>query len=553
MNFFKRLASLLTGNNPSQTERGAHTPRVPCSASPPNTSSSPPASGWGAAARHAVREPSSLDELGYNRNGKIAHLPRALRDRINLALYHRCPAKDLARALNQLPEVKSVMAQYFNGRALKSQNIYEWKHGGYRDWLHHRQLLEQKRELTADAKDLAGTANGLPDSLFGILTLDYADLMMKGDSQSPEEFEKRRKKLSLVSQDIVRIRRSDLQARRVQVQETRLERDEEKTEEQLVFKFMEWAENPAIRRALILAPMEANRQTRLHFGVPPRPEDPLVEQLTRNDPSFHPPVKKTAKTKPNPTEKSNPEAETVNQPTAEKGGASVPASRPDNKSDAQDQKDLVGTGSCPSAADPQVSPVTSYGDKSTSQLATEIEENHNRAKSSSTNPSSIASEKAPVSINDTNQPIVEEGGASVLASRPDKTSEVQEQKDTVGTRCCASEADPQVSPATTSTLRPSTPSPRPTGQNPQNSPLPKPQHLSDYERALLEGKTFLEALYAQSTPAPAKAPAPQGKNQPSHPKPNPLDTFSQPADPPSSYPSLRLINFRPESRWKTWG
>jgi hypothetical protein len=86
------------------------------------------------------------------------------------------------------------------------------------DWLHHRQILEQQRELAADAKDLSDTANGLPDSLFGLLTLNYTHLMNR-DSQTPEEFEKKRKELSLVSQDISRMHRCHINTRRVEVQE----------------------------------------------------------------------------------------------------------------------------------------------------------------------------------------------------------------------------------------------------------------------------------------------------------------------------------------------
>ena len=122
--------------------------------------------------------------------------------------------------------------------------------------------------------------------------------MMNREKETPEEFEKKRKELSLVSQDISRMHRCHINTRRVEVQEARLERDEEKTEEQLHFKFMEWVENPAIRRACILGPMEANRQTRQHLGMPPRPEDPLVEQLTKNDPYFNPPHKNPAKNRP---------------------------------------------------------------------------------------------------------------------------------------------------------------------------------------------------------------------------------------------------------------
>jgi hypothetical protein len=302
---WKRLTSHFTGNDPSKSPKSPTSP--PCAgdeARPssnndarPTATPSPGREGWGEGELNSKfkTQHSTLEDLNYNRNGKIARLPRALRDRINLALYNRCTAKDLCRALNQMPEVQAVMAQYFNGKPLRQQNISEWKQGGYRDWLHHRQLLEQQRELAADAKDLAGTADGVADSLFGILTLDYARLLMNRDKETAEEFETKRKELSLVSHDIARMHRCHINTRRVEVQETRLERDEEKTTEQLHFKFVEWAGNPAIRRAFILEPMEANRQTRQHFGMPPTSDDLLVEKLTRNDPYFNPPARKQTK------------------------------------------------------------------------------------------------------------------------------------------------------------------------------------------------------------------------------------------------------------------
>jgi hypothetical protein len=438
---------------------------------------------------------SSFDNLNYSRNGKIARLSRELRDRINLALFNRCTAKDLARALNQMPEVKAVLAQYFNGRPLKRQNVDEWRHGGYRDWLHHRQILEQQRELAADAKDLSDTAKGTAESLFGILTLNYADLIMNRDKETPEEFEKKRKELSLVSQDISRMHRCHINTRRVEVQEARLERDEEKTEEQLHFKFMEWAENPAIRRALILEPMEANRQSRQKFGMPPTSDDILVEKLTRNDPYFNPPNKKPSKSKPKPTEK---------------GGASVPASRSDKPSDVQSQKDMVGTRCCASGADQQVSPpapqgegepktekspVLDYAGKTTSQLIAEIEEQTNREKAARLNPSSTASEKTPASNNDTNRP--------TASPSPEREGELK--------------TDSHIRP-----ISPIGPIPPNSKLKTQNSPLPKPP-LTAYERALREGKTHLEALYIHSAPSTQPTPPPQTSSA--------WDSFSQPVRP----------------------
>ena len=381
-----------------------------------------------------------------------------------------------------MPEVKAVMAQYFNGRPLRQQNISEWKQGGYRDWLHHRQLLEQKRELAADAKDLSDTASGLPDSLFGMLTLDYTDLMMNGDKETPEEFEQRRKRLSLVSHDIARMHRCHINTRRVEVQEARLERDEEKTEEQLHFKFMEWVENPAIRRACILEPMEANRQTRQHFGMPPTPDDILIEKLTKNDPN-----KKPAGYRPKPAEKSNPE--TKPSPPNRSADCPNPQHPPTSEKTSEVQEPENSAGARCRASEAVPLPSTPYADKTASQLISEIEEQQLREKASRLNPASPPSEKAPESNKDTNRPVASPspGGEGELNNK--------------------SQSGPSNS-----------------NLKPQNSTLPKPP-LSDYERALLEGKTFLEALYLQAArPKPGSQPPapPQGSSA--------WDTFSEKVD-----------------------
>lgn len=266
-----------------------------------------------------------LDSDSTSRNGKIAHLPRRLRDRINQALYNRTTAKYLVTSLNQMPEVKAVLAQYFDGRPLIPHNIYEWKHGGYRDWLHRRQILEQQRELAADARDLAGTAEDMADSLFGMLTLDYAQLLMNRDKETPEAFEKKRKALGDLAQDVVRLRRCHLNARRVEVQEARLERDNDHTDEQLLFKFAEWSANPEVRRACILAPMEKMRRLRQIYDLPPAPEDPLVEKEVQNDPHITQFDKKQTETKTKQAGKTNTTSEPSPASPSEKAPVSDPA------------------------------------------------------------------------------------------------------------------------------------------------------------------------------------------------------------------------------------
>jgi hypothetical protein len=71
---------------------------------------------------------------------------------------------------------------------------------------------------------------------------------------------------------------------------------------------------------------------------------------------------------------------------------------------------------------------------------------------------------------------------------------------------------------------------------PEPKQEPPARELSPYEKAILEGKTHLEAMYEQFTPDPNPKPKPQ--EDPSVPKPSPWDTFPEPVK-PSPYASLR--------------
>jgi hypothetical protein len=99
-------------------------------------------------------------------------------------------------------------------------------------------------------------------------------LFEENNKVTPEAFEKKRHSLSLLAQDIARLHRCDINARRVEVQETKLDRQDRLTNEQLLYKFVQWNENPEVRRALVLEPLEKMRRLREIFGLPPAPEDP---------------------------------------------------------------------------------------------------------------------------------------------------------------------------------------------------------------------------------------------------------------------------------------
>jgi hypothetical protein len=82
-------------------------------------------------------EPSSS-----RRRGKIARLPRDIRDHINTRLDDGQEADDILPWLNALPEVKVIIKKRFDGVPVSPQNLSAWRQGGFQEWLLLHQLLD---------------------------------------------------------------------------------------------------------------------------------------------------------------------------------------------------------------------------------------------------------------------------------------------------------------------------------------------------------------------------------------------------------------------------
>lgn len=85
------------------------------------------------------------------RNGKIARLPRAVREQLNQRLRDGEEGKKLVAWLNTLPELNDLVTNEFGGKAIRQQNLSEWKKGGYREWLAHQEAIEVAEKIAEDA------------------------------------------------------------------------------------------------------------------------------------------------------------------------------------------------------------------------------------------------------------------------------------------------------------------------------------------------------------------------------------------------------------------
>ena len=88
------------------------------------------------------------------RTGKIARLPVAVREELNHRLENGALGRELVPWLNELPEVKQILAERFAGRPILEENLSQWRRGGFQDWLLEQDRRKRLRELTEECSHL---------------------------------------------------------------------------------------------------------------------------------------------------------------------------------------------------------------------------------------------------------------------------------------------------------------------------------------------------------------------------------------------------------------
>ena len=184
------------------------------------------------------------------RTGKIARLPRDIREQLNRRLEDGEPGKALVTWLNALPEAQAVLAAEFGGRPVNEQNLTEWKQGGYRDWLVRQQALELVHSVdTGDAEMQQALSGPLTDKLAQWLAVRYAAAAhaLATTEGDPETAWRR---LREFCGDLVELRRGDHGAARLRLQREWLALDQTNAEHAREKLFWEWTKRPDVSEKL---------------------------------------------------------------------------------------------------------------------------------------------------------------------------------------------------------------------------------------------------------------------------------------------------------------
>lgn len=157
------------------------------------------------------------------RHGKIARLPRAVRDELNRRLENGEAGTQLVEWLNALPEVQAVLAAQFGGREITEQNLSVWKQGGFADWERHEEAREWVSRLAEESDDLEveSGAMRLTERAAVAATVELAMLLERSGGEG-DLAEQRRTVLGIAKQ-LVQLRRGDHEAERIRLETERWE------------------------------------------------------------------------------------------------------------------------------------------------------------------------------------------------------------------------------------------------------------------------------------------------------------------------------------------
>src|SRR5262245_47272503 len=170
--------------------------------------------------------------MKLKRIGKIAQLPWAVRQELNHRLQQGQPGKQLVTWLNSLAEVKEVLAEEFDGRAISEQNLSDWKQGGYPDWLRHEESRQRLERLEEQGDSLNGSWGELAETSDRLSTLLAAELAAAIEALMAEPLApvERWKRLREILRDLSQLRREDHRAAWLRIGQERWEHDLEQLE-----------------------------------------------------------------------------------------------------------------------------------------------------------------------------------------------------------------------------------------------------------------------------------------------------------------------------------
>ena len=120
------------------------------------------------------------------RKGKIARLPAAIREQVNHRLFDGQTGPQIIAWLHTQPDVLTVLDEHFNEQPITSQNLSEWKSGGYQDWIGRREKVETLKQLSAYSLELAQAGGSVSEGAAAVAGGKILEFLETADQETIE-------------------------------------------------------------------------------------------------------------------------------------------------------------------------------------------------------------------------------------------------------------------------------------------------------------------------------------------------------------------------------
>ena len=152
-------------------------------------------------------------------------MPLPIREEVNVRLWKGEKGRVVADWLNSLPEVHTVLAEEFDGKPVREQNVSEWRINGHQHWLQRQEVLELLQRIGVDGVKLAEAVEGesqgrLMDVMATWLAARYLVAAKRLEGAGDDEAAWNR--LREVCNDMVALRRGDLRMQRLELERDKL-------------------------------------------------------------------------------------------------------------------------------------------------------------------------------------------------------------------------------------------------------------------------------------------------------------------------------------------
>src|SRR5690349_7257497 len=182
--------------------------------------------------------------------GKISSLPASIQAQLNQRLLNGETARTILPWLNSLPESKALLKEQFNGTPITKQNLSDHRNHAFRDWADRQQALEFASTLcSGDAELQKLLPADLADKLARWLSLRYA-ASARDLAASAAGSDKSLRHLRNFSVFITALRRGELGAARLAIEQQRLALELAATAEAKEKEFWQWTRRPEIQQKL---------------------------------------------------------------------------------------------------------------------------------------------------------------------------------------------------------------------------------------------------------------------------------------------------------------